>query len=209
MNYKKLFQVVLTAVLIGFTLVGCGKTETISEVVEVASSPATEIKEEATDMAVPPTETPIPPTETAVPPTDRPEVETISAADASISIRELSFRIVEVAFDDTAVGMAPAGMSPNDQIVWVAFELLSGDPGGFESLQISLTDNDGRSSEAIILASEGMVQMLATVTMVAASGNYMPEKENITWAYVFPKDAVELYLKFPSGEIVDLTPVLP
>jgi hypothetical protein len=157
----------------------------------------------------PPTNTPIPLTDTPTPPTDTPEPEAISAAESTITIGEFSFRIVEVAYDSTALGMAPSNMGSGDQIVWVEFELLSGDQSAFESLEITLTNGNGRSTDAVILASNGMMQMLATVTMTGKKANYTPDAENIAWAYVFPKSESELYLSFPSGEIVDLTPVMP
>jgi hypothetical protein len=123
-------------------------------------------------------------------------------------IGEFTFRIVEVAYDNTALGMAPSSMGSNDQIVWVEFELLSGDQTDFEGLQISLTDGS-QNSDAIILASNGMMQMLATVTMTGEKGKFTPSEDHIAWAYVFTKNAGELYLSFPSGEIIDLIPVLP
>jgi len=212
MRNRKLFWSVLVMTLMGLLLVGCGRTETISEVPDDNILEPTEIKAaptEPVEPAAPPTGTTIPPTETAVPPTDTPEIIFISAAEESITIGEFSFRIVEIAYDETAMGMAPAGMGAGDQIVWVEFELVSGDQAGFEKLQITLKDNAGKSSDAIILASDGMMQMLASVTMMAASGNFAPKAENIAWAYVFPISVGELYLEFPGGEVVELTPVLP
>jgi hypothetical protein len=156
-----------------------------------------------------PTNTAIPPTDTPELPTDTPEPEAISAAESEITVGEFTFRIVEVAYDKTALGMAPSNMGANDQIVWVEFELLSGDQTAFGSLQITLTDGSDQSSDAIILASNGMMQMLATVTMTGEKAKFTPGNESIAWAYVFPKNANELYLNFPSGEVVDLTPIMP
>jgi hypothetical protein len=50
--------------------------------------------------------------------------------------------------------------------------------------------------------------MLATVTMKGDSSDYQPGEDNIVWAYVVPKGVDELYLNFPTGEVVDLTPFI-
>ena len=166
-----------------------------------------EEEEEIAEEEILPTELP-PPTDTPLPPTDIPEPEAISAADPEITIGEFTFRIIAVGYDSTALGMAPSNMGAGDQIIWVECELLSGDQSAFESLEITLTDG-WHSSDAIILASNGMMQMLATVTMTGKQGKFIPDEQNIAWAYVFPKNAINLTWIFPSGEVVDLTPVMP
>ena len=163
--------------------------------------------EENIEEKISPTETP-PPTDTPIPPTDIPEPEAISAADPEITIGEFTFRVIAVGYDSIALGMAPSSMGAGDQIVWVECELLSGDQAAFESLEIVLTDGS-QNSDAIILASNGMMQMLATVTMTGKQGKFIPDEQNIAWAYVFSKTAVELTWIFPSGEVIDLTPVMP
>jgi len=181
-----------------------------SETEEVAAEKGTATQVlPPTNTAAPPTATRVPPTNTPLPPTDTPEPEAISAAEPTITIDEFGFRIAEVAYDSTAVGMAPSSMGSGDQIVWVEFKLLSGDQAAFEELQIKLADGGNRSAEAIILASNGRMRMLETLTLTATKVKHLPDAQNIAWAYVFPKSAGELYLFFPSGEKVDLTPVLP
>jgi hypothetical protein len=196
-----------------FSGTGESSVEDVAPVQEEEVAPSEE-DAASTEEVIPiepplPTNTLIPPTNTSEPPTDTPEPETISGEEETITIGGFSFHIVEVAYDSTALGMAPSNMGASDQIVWVEFELLSGDQTAFESLEITLTNGSGQSSDAIILASNGMMQMLATVTITGQKANYTPEEQNIAWAFVFPKSVVELYLNFPSGEIVDLTPILP
>ena len=218
MRSRKYFILVICAWLISMScnlFSGIGQTS-VEDVAPAQADEATSIEEDAAKAEeatptepIPSTNTPIPPTDTPTPPTDTPEPEAISAAESTITIGEFQFHITEVAYDSTALGMAPSNMSSSDQIVWVEFELLSGDSTAFQSLQISLTNGNGKSSNAIILASNGMMQMLATVTMTGKKGNFTPDAENIAWAYVFPKSASELFLSFPSGEMIDLTPILP
>lgn len=216
MNGMGNFLRVLFIMLVTILLIGCGQDRAIPTATQESSPPpieeskiATETEIASTDTEVPPTETMEPPTETPIPPTETPEITTISAAEDSIEIGVFSFRIVEVAYDDTAFGLVPSSMSAGDQIVWVAFELQSGDQGDFESLEITLTDQAGQQVEPVALASGGMMKMLASLTMTGESGKYIPEDANISWAFAFPKNVAELYLEFPGGEIVDLTPIMP
>jgi hypothetical protein len=162
-----------------------------------------------TATSEPPMATPVPDTPTPEPPTQTPEPETIPADQDSITVADFSFRIVDVGYDDTALGMAPAGMGFSEQVVWVEFELLSGDQAAFESQALTLSDGQARTSQAVILVSGGMMQMLSTVTMTGEQGVFTPDEDNIAWAFVFPEDATELYLEFPSGEVIDLTPRMP
>ena len=40
------------------------------------------------------------------------------------------------------------------------------------------------------------------------SSDYQPGEDNVTRAYVVPKGLDQLYLNFPTGEVVDLTPFI-
>lgn len=132
----------------------------------------------------------------------------IPASEASISIGDFKFRIVEVVFDKTAMGFTPVNMDKGDQVMFVEFELLAGNKEAFKSLEITVSHGSGQKSKAVILISGGMMQMLATVTMKGVSSDYQPGKDNIVWAYVVPKGVDKLYLNFPTGEVVDLTPFI-
>jgi hypothetical protein len=92
--------------------------------------------------------------------------------------------------------------------MFVEIELLAGNKEDFKGLEIMVSDGSGRKANAFILISNGMTQMLAAVTMRGVSSDYQPGEDNVTWAYVVPIGADKLYLSFPTGEVVDLTPLI-
>ncbi|MBN1666616.1 MAG: hypothetical protein JW862_05995 [Anaerolineales bacterium] len=210
---KTIKNLIALTVILGLSL-SCNFVTEIFSSDETVPEPAPAEQEAETvpaplDTSEPATATAIPPSPTPEPPTATPEPAAIPADQDSITIVDLSFRIVAVGYDDTALGMAPAGMGSSEQVVWVEFELLSGDQAAFESLELTLSDGQGRTSQAVILVSGGMMQMLSTVTMTGEQAIFVPGEDNIAWAFVFPEDAAELYLEFPSGEVIDLTPRMP
>lgn len=132
----------------------------------------------------------------------------IPASQSSIMIGDFKFRIVKVVFDKTAMGFVPVDMDESDQVMFVEFELLAGNKEAFKILEIMASFGSGQKSKAFILISGGMMQMLATVTMKGVSSNYQPGEDSVVWAYVVPKSVDKLYLNFPTGDRVDLTPFL-
>jgi hypothetical protein len=147
-------------------------------------------------------------TESPVVTADAAAQKAIPALQSSITIGDFKFRIVGVVFDETAMGFVPVDMGADDQVMFVEFELLAGNKEAFKSLEITVSHGSGQKSKAVILISGGMMQMLATVTMKGDSSDYQPGENNIVWAYVVPKGVDKLYLNFPTGEVVDLTPFI-
>jgi hypothetical protein len=139
---------------------------------------------------------------------DKAAQKAIPALQSSITIGDFKFRIVRVVFDETAMGFVPVDMGAGDRVMFVEFELLAGNKEAFKSLETTVSHGSGQKSKAVILISDGMMQMLTTVAMKGDSSDYQPEEDNIVWAYVVPKGADKLYLNFPAGEIVDLTPFI-
>ncbi len=132
----------------------------------------------------------------------------IPASQSSITIGDFKFRIVRVVFAETAMGFVPVNIDANDQVMFVEFELLAGNKEAFKSLEVIVSHGSGQKSKAFILISGGMIQMLATVTMKGVSSDYQPGEDSVVWAYVVPKSVDKLYLNFPTGNRVDLTPLL-
>ena len=137
-----------------------------------------------------------------------PVQKAIPASQSSLAIGDFEFRVVEVVFDQTAMGFVPVDMGASDQVMFVEFELLAGSKEDFKSLEITVSNDSGLKANAFILISNGMTQMLATVTMKGVSSDYRPGEDNVAWAYLVPKGADKLYLNFPTGEVVDLTPFI-
>jgi hypothetical protein len=132
----------------------------------------------------------------------------IPALQSPITIGDFKFRIVGVVFDKTAMGFTPVNMDESDQVMFVEFELLTGNKEAFKSLEITVSNGSGQKSKAFILISGGMMQMLATVAMKGVSSGYQPGEDNVTWAFVVPKGVDKLYLNFSTGEVVDLKPFI-
>ena len=132
----------------------------------------------------------------------------IPASHAALTIGDFTFRIVGVAFEKTALGLVPTDIAASDRVMLVEFELLSGNRETFRNLQISLVGPSGQKWNAIIMASNGMIKALTSVTIKGDSSSYQPGKNNIAWAYVVPKGTNELFLNFPTGKVVDLTPLI-
>lgn len=150
-----------------------------------------------------------PPETPTATPTDTPEPEIILASQDSITIGEFKFQIVTIAFESSVFGMEPAGMKSSQTVMFVEFELLSGDQGAFKGLSIIVTDGSSLNAYAVALITGGQVNTLSSLTYTGAETSYKPDENNIVWAYVVPQGASELFLVFPSGEMVNLSPLLP
>lgn len=139
--------------------------------------------------------------------TDASAQEATPSSGELIKIGDFKFRVVKVVFDETAMGFVPVNMNADDKVMFVEFELLTNNKESFKALEITVSHSTGQKSKAFILTSGGIIQMLSTVTMKGSSSDYQPGENNISWAYVVPKEVDKLYLNFPSGEVVDLTPL--
>jgi len=137
-----------------------------------------------------------------------PAQKSIPASKASITIDDFKFRIAKVTIDETAMGFVPVDMSADDQVMFVEFELLAGNEEAFKALEITVAYNSGQKSKAFILTSGGIVQMLSSVTVKGTSSDYQPGEDNIAWAFVIHRGVDKFYLNFPTGEVVDLAPLI-
>jgi hypothetical protein len=144
----------------------------------------------------------------SLPSQETPVQKAIPASLESIALGGFKFRVAEVAFDETAMGFVPVGLSEGDLMMFVEFELKEGDKNAFKSLEITVSCASGRKSKAVILTSDGIMQMLATVTLRNSTSAHKPGRDNITFVYVVPKDADGLHLYFPTGETIDLAPLI-
>lgn len=179
-------------------VLGCLALSLAGEQPEAVEAPAQQgVETEATKAL--PTESPtLEPTEPPV----------ISASQDSISVGEFEFRILRTASDSSVNGMKPADMKQGDQILYVEFEFLSGDREGFEGLEPVLEGATGNSMEPVALVTNGQIRTLTSLTFTGDPSSYKPEPDSIAWAFVATKGAGELYLVFPEGERIDLSPML-
>ena len=99
-------------------------------------------------------------------------------------------------------------MKESDQVMFVEFKLLSGDEEDFKGLAIQVSSEAGQRYKPILLTAGGTVKMLATVTMTGQAGRVQPRKDHIAWIFVIPRSFENFQVHFPSGEIIDLAPLL-
>ena len=135
-----------------------------------------------------------------------PNQKIFMAGDLPLSIGGFRFRIARVAFDSTAMGFVPEGMGPKGRLMFVEFELLSGNRDDFKGLMITLDRGSGRRAKAAVLASGGMMKALSDLTIKSVSFGYRPENANIAWAYVVQEGETDFFLIFPTGEVIGLAP---
>ena len=126
--------------------------------------------------------------------------------DRLVAIGGFLFRIARVAFDTTAMGFVPEDMGPKDRLMFVEFELLSGNRDDFMGLAITLDSGRGRRSKAAALISGGMMKALSALTIKSASSRYRPDSTNIAWAFVVREGDRDFFLTFPTGDVVSLGP---
>ena len=100
-------------------------------------------------------------------------------------------------------------MTVVDGVDVVEFDLLSGDEGAFTDLEIVVADGGTTRANPIALLSGGSMMVLVNLTQTAAEIGYRPDRETITSAYVVSTTTTELFLQFPTGEGVSLSPLLP
>jgi hypothetical protein len=105
-------------------------------------------------------------------------------------------RITSVTFGSSA--FAPSDMAESDTVLTVEVEVVSGDPqvvaqseGEFD---VWITDAAGTKSSA-----------RATTSTGTGDSDILA----VQWLFGVPQSSRQLYLNFPSGVKVDLTPLLP
>ena len=151
-----------------------------------------------------PTKTPTPMptnTPTATPsstdtPTPVPLPTDIPASERRFAVGGFQLQITSVNLGSSM--FAPAGMAEDETVLAVEIKVLSGDPeivakseGEFD---VWITDDSGRRNSS----------MAATATTTADG-----EIRAIQWLFGVPSNSDSLYLHFPSGVTVDLSPLLP
>lgn len=191
MNWRALIVPGLVLIMLACQTVASGTEEVAKEAPEVESTEAAE--------------TEAPPEPETEEPTSLPEPQAFSASDDVIAIGGFEFHVVQTAFENSVMGMKPAG---GGSILFVELELLSGAKGDFEEMQPVLESASGTTSKPVALISGGYVKTLTSLTYTGESTSYQPDPENVTWAFTAARNASELYLVFPGEGKVDLSPVL-
>jgi len=184
MRRNRLLGILLTFVII-MALSGCGTPEEIPP----TATP--------TDTAepIPPTQTPEP-TPAAIPATQDP-----------IQAGGFDFRVLRTAFGNVIGGMVPNAMG-SGRILFLEFEMISGENMDFASLRPVVVLQSGETREPVAIISGGMVNTLVDMTYTGESGFYSPTEGAVVLAYVVPTDPGPVQVEFPSGEIIDMAPLM-
>ncbi len=139
------------------------------------------------------TNTPIPPaattTNTPIPPT--PTIAAIPGSKEPVIIGDFNLSISTVDLNEKGFnGMAPYPMTADQTVLAVEVILISGDLGNLSHLDVWVTDEAGNRTDS-------------GTTLSADS------KNQVVWLFPVPKTAHSFFLHFPSGEVIDLAPLLP
>lgn len=152
----------------------------------------------------PPTSTPepIPPTATLEPtPTYIPATQDV------VQIGAFELHIVRKATDSTLAGFTPSGMG-NDRVLYIEFEVLSGDENAFSQLAPSLILDSGDERSPIAALVGQSLNTRTDMTYSGESGSYHRTEGATVLIYLFPSSySGQIVLEFDTGEIIDLTPL--
>jgi len=198
MNMRVSIKPVLVLLLALLVLAACGAP---------AVAPPTAI---LTDTAgpIPPTAIPAD-TAVPIPPTETPEPApaAIPATQDPIQVGAFEFRVLQTAFDNGIGGMVPNGMG-SGRILFIEFEMISGDNADFAALKPVVVLESGELREPAAIISANRISTLTDMTYTGVSGSYAPSEGAVVLAYVVPADPGAVLLEFPAGEIIDITPLM-
>ena len=140
-----------------------------------------------------PTDTPIPPTatstDTPIPPTAT--VATIPGSKSPVTIGAFNLNILSVDLNDKGFnGFIPANKTADQTVLVLQVHLNSGSLDDLSSLKLWVTDEQGTRTDS-------------GVTLSVKSQN------NVIWMFPVPKTSKKFLLFFPSGEAIDLAPLMP
>ena len=193
MEFKKQFSKLIGLMLVFLLLAACGTPQQASTPGSPMISP-TFLQPTATPTSLLPTDTPTPSaTDT---PTPIPTPTAISASETPFAVGDFQLQITSVSLG-TAM-FAPAGMAEDETVLTIEVQVLSGDPkivgksdGEFD---VWTTNDSGRRNSS----------RAATSTMTGDG-----EIQAIQWLFGVAQSSESLFLHFPSGVTVDLSPLLP
>ncbi|HEY44739.1 MAG TPA: hypothetical protein G4O11_12220 [Anaerolineae bacterium] len=204
MNARNSVQHTIVLTLVALLMVGCN-----GAVVEPTSIP--------TETSLPPTsgptETLAPPTsvltDTPVPPTNTPAPVIVPASQESITVDEFEFRVVRIALDEAIFGMVPNSMGEGDQILFIEFELTTGENEAFANLRPAIVLESGEKHQVAAWIGDKNVHTLTDMMYTGAASEFSPTEDLVALAYVIPQRPGALLLEFSSGVLIDLTPLMP
>lgn len=184
MNTKRCALAILALVMI-LAILGCG----LGQMFSPASTPT------PTNTPLPPTaaatNTPIPLTATNTPIPPTPTITAIPGSKAPVVIGEFNLSISTVDLNDKGFnGLAPYPMTADQTVLAVEVTLISGDLENLSDLKVWVVDEQGNQTNS-------------GATLSVAS------KNQVIWLFPVAKTSHSFFLHFPSGEVIDLSLLLP
>ena len=122
---------------------------------------------------------------------------------------EFEYRVVQIAFDEAVFGSVPIAMGTSDQILFLEFELIEGENESFTNLMPEIVLESGQRREPVAWIGDNYVNVLTTMTFSGTASEFSPSETSVALAYVVPQNPGSLLLEFPSGVLIDLTPLMP
>jgi hypothetical protein len=193
-SHRKLSQPVIGVMLAILFVVGCGAPAT-TRVSEAPAETTTPVSPTATSTPVPPTATPTP--------------EIITALQESITVDEFECRVVQIAFDEAIFGSVPNAKGDSDQILFLEFELIAGENEAFANLMPAIVLESGLKRGPVAWIGDNTFYMLTDMTFAGTPSEFSPGETSVALAYVVPQSPGTVLLEFPSGVLIDLTPLMP
>ena len=174
-------------------LIACGPTQVERDA--QATQVAANIFATQTAEAPTVTPTPVPPTPTSTPVLPTPTPTAILASETPFTVAGFQLQITSVSLGNAM--WAPKGMAEDETVLTVEFKVLSGDPK-------VVGQSEGEFDVWVTDESERMNSTRTTTSTLTAEG----EIRAIQWLFGVPEGAEALFLNFPGGVTVDLSPML-
>ena len=139
-----------------------------------------------TNTLMPPTATS---TSTSIPPT--PTITAIPGSKEPVVIGDFKLSISSVDLSDHGFnGLVPSSLTANETVLIVQITLISGDLKNLSLLHVWVIDEQGNRTNSGTTLS-------------------VDSEKQVIWLFPVAKEARSFFLYFPTGEVIDLAPLLP
>lgn len=124
-------------------------------------------------------------------PTRIPSPAAIPGSETPFTVDGFEVQISSVGLGESFKGFALPDMTDDEMVLGIEIRVLSGDSKSFGKLDTWVSDENGRE------------------TAIGAATRTTNKEVWVTWLFAVAKTSNTFLLHFPSGEAVDLSPLLP
>jgi hypothetical protein len=204
MNVRNSVHFTIGLMLVALLIAGCSGTP--AEPTSIPTQTPVPPTSAPTETLAPPTPAP---TETSAPPTNTPTPAIVPASQESITVDEFKFQVVRIAHDEAIFGMVPNNMGEGDQILFIEFELTTGENEAFANLRPAIVLESGEKHQVAAWIGDKNVYTLTDMMYTGAASEFSPTEDLVALAYVIPQRPGALLLEFSSGVLIDLIALMP